>query len=114
MDELEELLSLRGVELEPFRDGDAAGIELVGPEGPARVVFVETLDVSSVPAGGGETVILTLELAGPPPEGCAVLDLLERRVFGSGGVVLDSVREFCRKRGIRFEPRAWRYGGGLV
>jgi hypothetical protein len=28
--------------------------------------------------------------------------------------VLDSVREFCRKRGIRFEPGPWRYRGGLV
>ena len=30
------------------------------------------------------------------------------------GSVLDSVREFCRKRGIRFEPGPWRYPGGLV
>ena len=43
-----------------------------------------------------------------------MLDLLERRVHGSGGVVLDSVREFCRKRGIRFEPGPWRYRGGLL
>jgi hypothetical protein len=35
-------------------------------------------------------------------------------VHGSGGVVLDSVREFCRKRGIRFEPGPWRYREGLV
>ena len=27
-----------------------------------------------------------------------------RRVHGSGGAVLDSVREFCRKRGIKLEP----------
>ena len=31
-----------------------------------------------------------------------------------GVAVLDSVREFCRKRGIRFEPGPWRYRGGLV
>jgi hypothetical protein len=24
------------------------------------------------------------------------------------------VREFCRKRGIRFEPGPWRYTGGLL
>ena len=42
--------------------------------------------------------------AAMPPEGVAVLDLLGRRVHGTGGVVLDSVREFCRKRGIKFEP----------
>jgi len=43
-----------------------------------------------------------------------VLDLLGRHVHGTGGVVLDSVREFCRKRGIRFEPGPWRYPGGLI
>ena len=62
-----------------------------------------------------ESVVLTLELSGEPAEDVAVLDLLERRVHGSGGGdVLDSVREFCRKRGIRFEPGPWRYRGGLV
>jgi hypothetical protein len=40
-----------------------------------------------------------------------VLDLLGKRIDGEGGVVLDWVREFCRKRGIRFEPGPWRYGG---
>ena len=43
-----------------------------------------------------------------------MLDLLACRVHGDGGVVLESVREFCRKRGIRFEPGPWRYRGGLV
>jgi hypothetical protein len=28
--------------------------------------------------------------------------------------VLDAVREFCRKRGIRFEPGPWSYPGGLI
>ena len=46
--------------------------------------------------------------------GVAVLDLLGRRVHGSGGVVLDSVREFCRKRGIKLEPGPWSYPGGLI
>ena len=53
-------------------------------------------------------------VAGDPPSGCAVLDLVARRVHGEGGVVLDSVREFCRKRGIRLEPGPWRYRGGLI
>jgi hypothetical protein len=35
-------------------------------------------------------------------------------VHGSGGVVLDSVREFCRKRGIKLEPGPWTYRGGLI
>ena len=59
-------------------------------------------------------VVLTLDVRGEPPEGVAVLDLLGRHVHGSGGAVLDSVREFCRKRGIRFEPGPWSYPGGLI
>ena len=47
-------------------------------------------------------------------DGVAVIDLLGRRVHGSGGVVLDSVREFCRKRGIKLEPGPWSYPGGLI
>jgi hypothetical protein len=44
-----------------------------------------------------------------------VLDLLARRAHGfRDGLVACSVREFCRKRGIRFEPGPWRYGGGFV
>ncbi len=116
MRELRQLLSFRGVETEAL-DGEAKGLEgfaLTGAGGPARILFSERLSAAAVPAGDGETVVLTLTLEGGPPEGCAVLDLLERRVHGDGGVVLDSVREFCRKRGIRFEPGPWRYRGGLV
>ena len=78
-------------------------------------MFLETVDKdAAVPPGDGESVVLTLDASGEAPPGCAVLDLLGRRVYGEGGVLLDSVREFCRKRGIRFEPGPWRYGGGLV
>jgi hypothetical protein len=113
--ELEEVLHLRGVETAPLPDG-AHGFELTGAEGPGRVAFVETLGEGSViPGGDGETVVLTLDASGDTPDGVAVLDLLARRMYaGEGGVLLDSVREFCRKRGIRFEPGPWRYGGGLI
>jgi acetyltransferase-like isoleucine patch superfamily enzyme len=113
LEELAELLELRGVAQRSL--AGAHGFELAGPEGPGRVLFVETLGADDVEAGAGETVVLTLELAGEPPAGCAVLDLLARRVHGGGGgVLLHSVREFCRKRGIRFQPGPWRYTGGLV
>ena len=74
---------------------------------------------SSRPTTAGATaqqVVLTLEHGGgDPPAGTAVLDLLGRTIHGSTeAVVLDSVRELCRKRGIRFEPGPWRYRGGLV
>ena len=79
------------------------------------VLFAEKVDATfESPEADGEVIVLTLALAGDPPRGCAVLDLLARRVHGAGGVVLDSVRELCRKRGIRLEPGPWRYRGGLI
>ena len=106
IDELHELLALRGHDVSAVSDGDERGFEVEG----ARVYFVPTY------AGGGAApaVVLTLEAAGDVPDGVAVLDLLARQVHGDGGVVLESVREFCRKRGIRLEPGPWRYRGGLV
>jgi acetyltransferase-like isoleucine patch superfamily enzyme/glycine cleavage system H lipoate-binding protein len=104
LDELRELLALRGHEPTPLDDGFAVN--------GVRVVFVETVDGTEE----GPAVVLTLEHGGEgPPDDVAVLDLLERRVHGStDATVLDSVREFCRKRGIRFEPGPWRYRGGFV
>jgi acetyltransferase-like isoleucine patch superfamily enzyme/glycine cleavage system H lipoate-binding protein len=101
--DLHELLALRGHEVSRVED-DAFEVE------GTRVLFTSSYrgDVQA-PA-----VVLALDVRGDAPEGVAVLDLLGRRIHGSGGVVLDSVREFCRKRGIRFEPGPWRYPGGLV
>ena len=59
-------------------------------------------------------VVLALDVRGDVSDGVAVIDLLERRLHGTGGVVLDSVREFCRKRGIKLDPGPWSYPGGLV
>ena len=78
------------------------------------MIFVESF-AGDLEPGDGETVVLTLGVAGDVPEGCAVLDLLGRQVHGTTkGPLFDSVREFCRKRGIRFAPGPWRYTGGLV
>jgi acetyltransferase-like isoleucine patch superfamily enzyme len=107
VDELHELLALRGHAVSAIEGEDPRGFDIDG----TRVLFTPTY------RGGVEApaVVLALDAGGDPPEGVAVLDLLGRHVHGSGGgVVLDSVREFCRKRGIRFEPGPWRYGGGLV
>jgi acetyltransferase-like isoleucine patch superfamily enzyme len=106
VDELHELLALRGHDVSAVSDGEERGFDVAG----VRVQFVPSY------RGGpnGEAVVLTLDVAGAVPTGTAVLDLLGRNVHGSGGEVLDSVREFCRKRGIRFEPGPWRYRGGLV
>ena len=88
------------------RRSQSDGFEVEG----ARVAFTQSY------RGGVDApaVVLTLDVREEPPAGVAVLDLLGRRVHGGGGVVLDSVREFCRKRGIRFEPGPWSYPGGLI
>ena len=106
IDDLHELLALRGHAVSAIEDGDPRGFDVEG----TRVVFAPSY------RGGIEApaVVLALDVRGDVPDGVAVLDLLGRRVHGSGGVVLDSVREFCRKRGIKLEPGPWRYPGGLV
>ena len=110
--ELQELLALNGVPVETL--ADAEGFELTGEGVPGRVVFVERAS-GTLQLGDGETVVLALEGGDRSPEGAVVFDLLANRVHGyRTGVLTDSVREFLRKRGIRFEPGPWRYRGGLV
>jgi acetyltransferase-like isoleucine patch superfamily enzyme len=105
IDDLHELLALRAHAVSAI-DGDPRGFEIEG----TRVCFTPSY------RGGVDApaVVLALDVRGDVPDGVAVLDLLARRVHGSGDVVLDSVREFCRKRGIKLEPGPWKYPGGLV
>jgi hypothetical protein len=104
LDDLRELLELRGHKVAAVDGGWAVN--------GVHVLFSERFDGDA----DAPAVVLTLESrSAEPPAGVAVLDLLERRVHGStDAAVLDSVREFCRKRGIRFEPGPWRYSGGLI
>ena len=106
LDDLHELLALRGHEPTELDEGDPRGFEVEG----VRVLFTPSFR-EAVPA---PAVVLTLESVAEPPDGVAVLDLVARRVHGSGGEVLDAARELCRKRGIRFEPGPWRYRGHLL
>jgi acetyltransferase-like isoleucine patch superfamily enzyme len=103
VDDFHELLALRGHAVSAIEDG---GFEVEG----TRVVFLPGY------RGGvdGPAVVLTVDATGDVPDGVAVIDLLARRLHGEGGVVLDSAREFCRKRGIRLEPGPWSYPGGLI
>jgi acetyltransferase-like isoleucine patch superfamily enzyme len=103
IDDLHELLALRGHAVSAIEDD---GFEIEG----TRVAFTPSY------RGGiaAPAVVLALEVGGGVPEGVAVIDLLGRRLHGTGGVVLDSVREFCRKRGIKLEPGPWGYPGGLI
>ena len=106
IDDLHELLALRGHTVSAIDDGDLRGFEVEG----TRVLFTPSY------RGGADSpaVVLALDVKGDVPDGVAVIDLLGRRVHGQGDVVLDSVREFCRKRGIRLEPGPWSYDGGLI
>jgi acetyltransferase-like isoleucine patch superfamily enzyme len=103
IDDLHELLVLRGHAVSAIADD---GFEIEG----TRVAFMQRYrgDVAA-PA-----VVLALDVQGEVPDGVAVIDLLGRRLHGTGGVVLDSVREFCRKRGMKLEPGPWSYPGGLI
>jgi acetyltransferase-like isoleucine patch superfamily enzyme/glycine cleavage system H lipoate-binding protein len=104
VDDLHELLALRGHEVSAIEDD---GFEVQG----TRVAFVQSY------RGGVDApaVVLALEVKGDVPDGVAVIDLLGRRLHGSAsGVGVDSVREFCRKRGIKLEPGPWSYPGGLI
>jgi acetyltransferase-like isoleucine patch superfamily enzyme len=116
IDDLHELLALNGHSVSAIDQGDAPGFDVEVDGSAVSVRFVSSFrGAQDLPSEGAESVVLTLEVrdAELPPR-TAVLDLLERRVHGEGGVALESVREFCRKRGIRFEPGPWRYRGGLV
>ena len=103
VDDLHELLALRGHAVSSIEND---GFEIEG----TRVAFTQSY------RGGiaAPAVVLALEVEGDVPDGVAVIDLLGRRLHGTGGVVLDSVREFCRKRGIKLEPGPWSYPGGLI
>jgi acetyltransferase-like isoleucine patch superfamily enzyme/glycine cleavage system H lipoate-binding protein len=103
VDDLHELLALRGHAVSAI-------------EGDGFVVEGTSVLFTPIYRGGVDApaVVLALEVKGDAPDGVAVIDLLGRRLHGSGGVVLDSVREFCRKRGIKLEPGPWSYPGGLI
>lgn len=60
--------------------------------------------------------VIVLTFAAPPKgsvhDGMTVFDLAASRVSGVQDAQSDEVREFCRRRGIRFRPFAWRFGVG--
>jgi hypothetical protein len=114
VEELRTLLELRGHPVETLEGAD--GLALRTGDGVWHVLFTDRYAGSDgLPAGPAGTVVLTLDrTGGDVPDGWALLDLLGRTIEGASGEVVDSVREFCRKRGIRFSPGPWRYRGGLV
>jgi len=59
-------------------------------------------------------VVLTFADEARPESGAGttLFDLSGSQVMGEQDRLSDEVREFCRRRGIRFRPFAWRYGVG--
>jgi acetyltransferase-like isoleucine patch superfamily enzyme len=110
MPDLAGALRERGRQLSDHADGDSVRLELV--EGTA-VQFIPTWDSAAL-ANRRRVVVLTFTDAAAPvaPPGVTLFDLVAARVFGVQDDLSDDVREFCRRRGIRFRPFAWRYGVG--
>ena len=80
-----------------------------------QLIFVESYPSEATIEPADETVIWTLDAEGADlPPACSVVDLLAKTITGSGGVFLNSTREFLRKRGIRCQPGPWRYDRGLI
>ena len=62
-----------------------------------------------------QTVLWVLDSpSGNVPANWTVMNLLEKKVSGPGGVFVDSTREFLRKRGIRCQPGPWLYEKGMI
>jgi hypothetical protein len=110
MPELATVLSERGQQLSCQADGDL--VTLASAEG-AAVLFIPAWDPAALPKRR-RVVILTFADAPAvvAPPGSTVFDLAAGRVFGTQDELSDEVREFCRRRGIRFRPFAWRYAVG--
>jgi len=80
-----------------------------------KLVFMETYTADSIDLSRSDVCIIwTLETMASPPPACALIDLLTKTIEGVSGSVVDSTREFLRKRGIRCEPGPWRYLRGLI
>ena len=100
---------LRGSAVEPLTDAD--GIARGRRPGASCSSSVRR---RAIEPGDGETVVLTLGVTAIRRRAARCSICSRGESHGPGGVLLDSVREFCRKRGIRFAPGPWRYSGGLV
>lgn len=74
---------------------------------PADVAFVPKLDQQQAP---GAKVVLTFEAAvAAISDSPVIFDLTRFQVHGTETRLSDEVRNFLRRRGIRFKPIYWRY-----
>lgn len=108
MEALAAVLAAHGLAGVRRDEGAAAVIEIEG----GSIRFEPTWPAAATPEG--RCIVLTFadNGVGPLPAGVTVFDLAGGRVIGSQDELSDEVREFCRRRGIRFRPFAWRYRTG--
>ncbi len=110
MPEIGAALAASGYQVVRRGDGDPSTLDL--GKG-ATVQFVATLQPADIPRGGRAVILTFADDAVPAvPPGVTLLDLEGYRIFGVQDALSDTIREFCRRRGIRFRPFAWRYRVG--
>ncbi len=108
--ELAAYLAAHGMQVAQHVVGAAITLKL---SDGAAVQFTPAWEASS-PRPEQRLVVLafadaTTTTVGP---GMTLFDLAASRVLGMQDDLSDEVREFCRRRGIRFRPFAWRYRVG--
>jgi acetyltransferase-like isoleucine patch superfamily enzyme len=73
------------------------------------VKYCRTIQVSAV---SSTEIILCFEIIGDLtelPDGAVIFDLSNYQIYGNQTRLTDEIRNFMRKRGIRFSPIYWRY-----
>jgi acetyltransferase-like isoleucine patch superfamily enzyme len=83
-------------------------------DGDALIRFTNSAEWSNTGSDGRRLILLAFPAAprDSAPPGVTLFDLTASRVAGLQDPLSDEVREFCRRRGIRFRPFAWRYRVG--
>ena len=109
MPELAAMLAEHGVQVTRREIGETIVLDL--HDGTA-IQFTPAWDAA--PLSDQRLVVLSFADAAvaTAPAGVTLLDLAASRVVGIQDELSDEVREFCRRRGIRFRPLAWRYRVG--
>ncbi len=116
VNEYHELLRLKGHPVSELATRPYHGFAVSQGEKRFQLVFLEnsSLDDMDLEAAD-QTVLWVLDSpSGNVPANWTVMNLLEKKVSGPGGVFVDSTREFLRKRGIRCQPGPWLYKKGMI
>ncbi|MGO9588895.1 MAG: biotin/lipoyl-containing protein [Candidatus Acidiferrales bacterium] len=116
VNEYHELLRLKGHPVSELSTRPYHGFGVSQGEKRFQLVFLEDSSPDGADLEVADQIVLWV-LEGPSghvPANWTVMNLLEKKVSGPGGVFVDSTREFLRKRGIRCQPGPWLYKTGLI